>query len=88
MILQLIMVSMLYLVRSIPIDIRPDALTIWRQLYRAGRNTKFERSTFIIRRVIRLTVETGLACALCAGLVLALFLGSPDTNVQVVAWVI
>ena len=37
-----------------------------------------------MRRLIRLTVETGLACALCAVIVLALFLGSPDTNLQVV----
>ncbi|KAI1787207.1 hypothetical protein LXA43DRAFT_1030456 [Ganoderma leucocontextum] len=53
-------------------------------LYTAKRRiTHFESSEFIVNRLMRLTVETGLACALTALLELALFLGLPQTNVHI-----
>ena len=55
------------------------------QLYSAKRLSmgRFERSEFIVNSLMRLTVETGLACALTALLELAFFLGLPNTNVHI-----
>ncbi|KAH9933144.1 uncharacterized protein BXZ73DRAFT_77309 [Epithele typhae] len=47
-------------------------------------SARFERSEFIIRRLVRLTVETGLACAVTAVVVLILFLAYPTTNLTIV----
>ena len=44
----------------------------------------FERSELVVRRLIRLTVETGCACALSAVLELAFFLGMPETNIHLI----
>ena len=41
----------------------------------------------MVRRLIRLTVETGCACALSAVLELAFFLGLPDTNIHLIVYV-
>ncbi|KAI0754901.1 hypothetical protein C8Q80DRAFT_1266436 [Daedaleopsis nitida] len=44
----------------------------------------FERSGRTMNRLIRLTVETGCACAICAVVELGLFLGKPNTNLHFV----
>ena len=41
----------------------------------------------MVRRLIRLTVETGCACALSAVLELAFFLGLPETNIHLILYV-
>ncbi|TBU62368.1 hypothetical protein BD310DRAFT_919268 [Dichomitus squalens] len=54
-------------------------------LYRVKRQSMaFERSEFVVRRLIKLTVETGCACALSAVLELAFFLGMPETNIHLI----
>ncbi|KAM5543780.1 hypothetical protein V8D89_002397 [Ganoderma adspersum] len=60
-------------------------LSMFYLLYSAKRLSmgRFERSEFIVNRLMRLTVETGLACALTALLELAFFLGLPQTNVHI-----
>ncbi len=44
----------------------------------------FERSGLMVNRLIRLTVETGCACALTAVLELSFFLGMPETNIHLI----
>ncbi|PIL27208.1 hypothetical protein GSI_10352 [Ganoderma sinense ZZ0214-1] len=60
-------------------------LSMFYLLYSAKRLSmgRFERSEFIVNRLMRLTVETGSACALTALLELAFFLGLPQTNVHI-----
>ncbi|TFK91950.1 hypothetical protein K466DRAFT_481589 [Polyporus arcularius HHB13444] len=54
-------------------------------LYSVKQRTKaFERSGLMVNRLIRLTVETGCACALSAVLELAFFLGMPETNIHLI----
>ena len=60
-------------------------LWAWSFLDKDGRvrHATFDSSEFIVNRLMRLTVETGLACALTALLELAFFLGLPNTNVHI-----
>nr|VWO95456.1 Beta-glucosidase (EC [Ganoderma boninense] len=60
-------------------------LSMFYLLYSAKRLSmgRFEHSDFIVNKLMRLTVETGSACALTALLELAFFLGLPDTNVHI-----
>lgn len=51
------------------------------------KSKSFERSELMVRRLIRLTVETGCACALSAVLELAFFLGMPETNIHLIVYV-
>ncbi|KAI0311431.1 hypothetical protein OF83DRAFT_761819 [Amylostereum chailletii] len=51
-------------------------------LYAARRRSRVERSGRMINRLIRLTVETGTACAFSAILELGFFLGIPQTNLH------
>ncbi|KAI0712241.1 hypothetical protein C8Q76DRAFT_481543 [Earliella scabrosa] len=52
-------------------------------LYSAKRATVvFKQGELMINRLLRMSIETGSACALCATLELALFLGLPDTNLH------
>ena len=77
---------MFYLVRIPNAAICGANLTVFHiQLYSAKRLSmgRFEHSEFIVNRLMRLTVETGLACALTALLELAFFLGLPNTNVHI-----
>ena len=54
------------------------------QLYSAKRQSgNFQRSEFIVNRLMKLTVETGLACAVTAILELAFFLGMPATSLHI-----
>ncbi|TFK81603.1 hypothetical protein K466DRAFT_604365 [Polyporus arcularius HHB13444] len=54
-------------------------------LYSAKQRTQPNgRSQLIIHRLIRLTVETGFACALSAILQLCLYFGLPETNLHLV----
>ncbi|PIL27209.1 hypothetical protein GSI_10353 [Ganoderma sinense ZZ0214-1] len=54
-------------------------------LYTAKQRVQhFESSELIVNKLMRLTVETGLACALTALIELALFLGLPKTNVHII----
>ncbi|PIL22607.1 hypothetical protein GSI_15297 [Ganoderma sinense ZZ0214-1] len=48
------------------------------------KTTAFARSELLVRRLIRLTVETGCACAISAVLELGFFLGLPDTNIHLI----
>ena len=81
------MLSMLYLVRSCIVGCAPRAdRDVWiSQLYGARRRTREIRSSseLIVRRLIRFTLESGLACALTACLELILFLALPDTNIHI-----
>ncbi|KAH9933145.1 uncharacterized protein BXZ73DRAFT_101112 [Epithele typhae] len=53
-------------------------------LYSAKRKVvRFQRSKLMIRRLVRLTVETGCACALAAVLELTFFLALPNTNIHI-----
>ncbi|TFK91945.1 hypothetical protein K466DRAFT_659668 [Polyporus arcularius HHB13444] len=54
-------------------------------LYSVKRNSPagaIRRSELMINRLLRVTVETGLACAVAATLELVLFLALPDTNMH------
>ncbi|PIL27160.1 hypothetical protein GSI_10301 [Ganoderma sinense ZZ0214-1] len=54
-------------------------------LYAVKQRTRpFERSEFVVNRLIKLTVETGSACAVSALVQLGLFSGMPRTNVHLV----
>ncbi|TFK91944.1 hypothetical protein K466DRAFT_582364 [Polyporus arcularius HHB13444] len=54
-------------------------------LYSVKQRAKaFERSGLMVNRLIRLTVETGCACALTAVLELSFFLGMPETNIHLI----
>ncbi|KAI1790129.1 hypothetical protein LXA43DRAFT_891511 [Ganoderma leucocontextum] len=54
-------------------------------LFSVKRNTiAFARSELLVRRLIRLTVETGCACAISAVLELGFFLGLPETNIHLI----
>ncbi|EJF61575.1 hypothetical protein DICSQDRAFT_105720 [Dichomitus squalens LYAD-421 SS1] len=54
-------------------------------LYSAKQHThSFERSGLIVNRLIRLTVETGSACAVSAIVQLGLFLGLKQTNLHLI----
>ncbi|PIL27201.1 hypothetical protein GSI_10345 [Ganoderma sinense ZZ0214-1] len=58
-------------------------LSMFFLLYSAKRQSfTFQRSEFIVNRLMRLTVETGLACAITASLELAFFLGLPATGLH------
>ena len=86
---QIIMVSMLYLVRASLTSYPPTItlLTLCLQLYSARqRGGNFERSDLMIRRLIRLTVETGSACAFSATLELIFFLALPNTNAHLAVY--
>ncbi|KAI0683531.1 hypothetical protein C8Q76DRAFT_762787 [Earliella scabrosa] len=48
------------------------------------RIRSFEPSELMVNRLIRLSIETGSACALSAILQLILFLGVPETNIHLV----
>ena len=55
------------------------------QLYAVKRRTgTFERSESVVNRLIKLTVETGSACAIAALVQLGLFSGLPSTNIHLV----
>lgn len=41
----------------------------------------------MVNRLIKLTVETGCACAISAVLELGFFLGIPSTNIHLIVWV-
>ncbi|KAI1787200.1 hypothetical protein LXA43DRAFT_1030420 [Ganoderma leucocontextum] len=84
----IIMLSMFFLVRVLLNNVAAcggDSLTASDiQLYSAKRQSRtFQRSEFIVNRLMRLTVETGLACALTAILELAFFLGKPETSLHI-----
>ncbi|KAM5543843.1 hypothetical protein V8D89_002460 [Ganoderma adspersum] len=54
-------------------------------LYAVKQRTRpFERSEFVVNRLIKLTVETGSACAIAALVQLGLFSGMPRTNIHLV----
>lgn len=58
------------------------------QLYSAKRQTiSFRRGELMINRLLRMTIETGSACALCATLELAFFLGMPGTHMHFILYV-
>ena len=84
---QAIMLSMFYLVRSFnsAAACHTQLTVLHLQLYSTKRQSlgRFERSEFIVNKLMRLTVETGLACALTALLELAFFLGLSQTNVHI-----
>ncbi|KAI0712238.1 hypothetical protein C8Q76DRAFT_651614 [Earliella scabrosa] len=48
------------------------------------RTSAFERGGLMVNRLIRLTVETGCACAISAVLELGFFLGIPQTNIHLI----
>ncbi|KAI0770377.1 hypothetical protein C8Q74DRAFT_895926 [Fomes fomentarius] len=54
-------------------------------LYSAKRQTiSFRRGELMVNRLLRMTIETGSACALCATLELAFFLGMPHTHMHLI----
>ena len=83
------MMSMFWLVRCLTIQyhylrLRSGLTCDTSQLYSAKRQSgNFQRSEFIVNRLMKLTVETGLACAVTAILELALFLGKPQTSLHI-----
>ena len=84
------MVSMLYLVRQIRVWSATATLSVAAaQLYSARqRLSTFRESDLMVRRLIRLTVETGSACAINAILVLVFFFALPDTDVFLGVYVV
>ncbi len=82
----MIMLSMFFLVCLLRCAAAHDVvlMSFDVQLYSAKRQSRtFQRSEFIVNRLMKLTVETGLACAVTALLELAFFLGKPQTSLHI-----